>query len=321
MERPLHKPDPVLVTGAAGLVGRAVLRRLQSLGWEVVALDRYSSRIADVTVEAADLRDPHRLHALAARQRLAGIIHCGGISGPMLGKDSPFSIVETNILGTANLLEIARIHAIPRFVFCSSCSVYGSTGGAAIGDQTALRPTSVYGASKVAGEQLVAAYAREHGLAGVSLRLSWIYGPERTTDCILRDMIKAAMAGAGFERPWGKGFPRQYIHADDAAQALVAAFSAPTLQRTEYAITGDRLDTLDAVADLVRNLFPDAAIRLGEGPDPLDDLQGPIDITPAKSELGYRAQVDLRDGIRDMALRLGRLRLEEYSSSPPAGQS
>jgi len=306
MDQPLDMRDPVLVTGAAGLVGRAVLRRLRSLGREVVALDRTSSRIADVAVVAADLRDPHRLHALAARQRLAGIIHCGGISGPMLGKDNPFSIVETNILGTANLLEIARIHAIPRFVFCSSCSVYGSTDGAAIVDQTALRPTSVYGASKVAGEQLVAAYAREHGLVGVSLRLSWIYGPERTIDCILRDMIKAASAGAEFERPWGKGFPRQYIHADDAAEALVAAFSAPALLRTEYAITGDRLDTLDAIADLVRNVFPDAAIRLGQGPDPLDDFQGPIDITPAKLELGYRPQVDLQDGIRDMAIRAGR---------------
>ncbi|WP_158814624.1 NAD(P)-dependent oxidoreductase [Methylocapsa sp. S129] len=300
---------PILVTGAAGLVGRAVLRRLTALKQAFVAIDRIAVHVDGALVAAADLTDGHRLHALVRRQPLAGIIHCGAISGPMLGKDNPFSIVETNIVGTANLLEIARIHAIPRFVFCSSCSVYGSPGNVPITEHAPLRPTSVYGASKVAGEQLVAAYSAEHRLDGVSLRLSWVYGPERTTDCLLRDMVRAAIAERPFSRPWGKGFPRQYIHADDAAVALVAALGTSSLPRTEYAITGDRVDTLDEVAELVRSVFPKSIISLGSGVDPLDDLQGRIDIRAARRDLGFAPVVDLRDGIQGLAERL--------SSAPP----
>jgi UDP-glucuronate 4-epimerase len=162
----------------------------------------------------------------------------------------------------------------------------------------------------VAGEQLVAAYSAEHRLDGVSLRLSWIYGPERTSDCFLRDMVKAAIAERPFSRPWGNGFPRQYIHADDAAAALVCALATPSLPRTEYAITGDRLDTLDDIAELVRSVLPKSDVVLGHGADPFDDLQGRIDISAAKRDLGFVPLTDLSDGIRNLAERLSRAPFE-----------
>ncbi|WP_336800243.1 NAD-dependent epimerase/dehydratase family protein [Kaistia sp. MMO-174] len=289
--------DTVLVTGAAGLVGRALLRQLTAAGRPVLAIDRVATRISGVDVVAIDLTETHALHALAGRQKLAGILHCGAISGPMVGKEKPFSIVETNIVGTANMLELARIHGVPRFVYCSSASVYGSTGGAPIDAATPPQPSTVYGASKVASEQLVNAYAREHGVSGVSLRLSWIYGPERSTSCILRRMIAAGLADEALDLPFGAGFPRQYIHVEDAAAALIAALDAPALPRTYYDVTGGRIDTLDRVAELVAEQIPGARITLGPGPDPLDDHHGPIDIEAARRDLGYRPAIDLPEGI------------------------
>lgn len=289
--------DTVLVTGAAGLVGRALLRQLTAAGRPVLAIDRVASRISGVDVVAIDLNETHALHALAGRQKLAGILHCGAISGPMVGKEKPFSIVETNIVGTANMLELARIHGVPRFVYCSSASVYGSTGGAPIDAATPPQPSTVYGASKVASEQLVNAYAREHGVSGVSLRLSWIYGPERSTSCVLRRMIASGLAGEALDLPFGAGFPRQYIHVEDAAAALLAALDAPSLPQTHYDVTGGRIDTLDEVVALVAEQLPGARITLADGPDPLDDHHGPIDIAAARRDLGYRPAVDLPEGI------------------------
>ena len=202
-----------------------------------------------------------------------------------------------SIVGTANMLELARIHGVPRFVYCSSASVYGSTRGAPIDGSTPPQPSTVYGASKVASEQLVNAYAREHGVSGVSLRLSWIYGPERSTSCILRRMIAAGIAGEALDLPFGAGFPRQYIHVEDAAAALISALDAPSLPQTHYDVTGGRIDTLDHVAELVTQQIPGARITLREGPDPLDDHHGPIDIAAARRDLGYRPAVDLPDGI------------------------
>ncbi|WP_334174561.1 NAD(P)-dependent oxidoreductase [Pseudoxanthobacter sp.] len=300
--------DVVLVTGAAGLVGRAVLRRLAAAGRPAIAVDRVATTIAGVPVAPVELTEVHALHGLVRGRSLAGVIHCGAISGPMLGREKPFSLVETNIVGTANMLEIARIHGARRFIGCSSASVYGPSFGAPIDESTDLRPATVYGASKVAGEHLVAAYGREHGLAGTSLRLSWIYGPDRSTPCLLRQMIAAGLAGEALDVPFGAGYPRQYIHADDAAAALVAAFDAPALPRPAYNVTGGRIDTLDAVAAMVMAQLPGSRIRLAAGPDPLDDHHGPIDIAAARDDLGYRPATDLPDGIAGFiaALRDGR---------------
>src|SRR5690606_27532373 len=140
-----------------------------------------------------DLRDTHRLHQLAFGQDLDSIVHCGAHSGPMVARDNPYDLVAVNVVGTANVLEVARLQRVRRFVNCSSVSVYGSTSAGPVREDPALHPSTVYGATKLAAEHLATAYAREHGLDAVSLRLSWVYGPRRTTSCLLRRMIEDAL--------------------------------------------------------------------------------------------------------------------------------
>ena len=81
----------------------------------------------------------------------------------MVAQDNPYAIVMVNVVGTANLLEAARIHGLRRFVFCSSTSAYGPTPPGPVPEDVPMAPSSVYGASKVASEQLVNAYARSTG--------------------------------------------------------------------------------------------------------------------------------------------------------------
>jgi UDP-glucuronate 4-epimerase len=97
----------------------------------------------------------------------------------MLAKGRPLSLVGANIDCTALLLDIARVKALRRFVFCSSISVYGNVGEATISEERSLHPTSVYGATKVACGQLIEGFAAEFGLSGVSLRIGRVYGPYR----------------------------------------------------------------------------------------------------------------------------------------------
>ncbi|WP_244831169.1 NAD(P)-dependent oxidoreductase [Caballeronia sp. TF1N1] len=294
-------PQRIIVTGAAGLVGRAVVRLLNARGDEVVAMDRSGGlRIDDVTVAECDLRHVHGLHALA-RGGVSGVIHCGAFSGPMVARDNPAAMFDVNIGGTANMLEIARIHGARRFVYCSSTSAYGDTPPGPVPEDVVLAPASLYGASKVCGEQLVSAYARQYGVDGVSLRLSWVYGPHRTTDCMIRRMLTDAMAKQPTRVPFGLDFHRQYIHVDDAAAALVAALDAPSLPRRTYNITGGVRATLGEVADIVRRVMPGADIELAPGPDPLDENQERFDISAAATDLGYRPRLDLEAGIRAYA--------------------
>ncbi|WP_309491433.1 NAD-dependent epimerase/dehydratase family protein [Trinickia mobilis] len=291
----------IMVTGAAGLVGRAVCRQLLARGDKVVAIDRLGgASIDDMTVTECDVGNVHRLHALAGGG-LSGVIHCGAYSGPMVARDNPVSMVQVNIVGTANMLELARIYGARRFVFCSSTSAYGNTPPAPVKEDVVMAPASLYAASKVASEQLVAAYAQQYGVDGVSLRLSWVYGPHRTTDCMIRTMLTDAMARRPTRVPYGEDFYRQYIYVEDAAAALVAALDAPSLRRRTYNITGDSRLTLGEVAGIVRRVLPSADIELARGPDPLDEMQERFDISAAAADLGYRPRFDIEAGIRAYA--------------------
>lgn len=292
---------PVVVTGAAGLVGRRLVGRLISQGRAVIALDRVSS-ITDggVPIQACDLDDIHRLHGIT-KGGIDSVVHCGAYSGPMVARDTPYSMVQVNIVGTANMLELARIHGARRFVYCSSTSAYGVVESESVTEECLLRPCSLYGASKVASEYITTAYAQQYGLSAASLRLSWVYGPGRTTDCVIRSMIEDALAKRPTRIGFGADFPRQFIHVDDAVDGLLCALDAPTLPRTTYNVTGDVRVTLGDIAALIRAVFPAADIELQDGPDPVDEYQGKFSIEAARKDLDYAPRNTLESGIRAYA--------------------
>lgn len=271
--------EKVLVTGATGLVGNAVARALLNRGDEVIAIDRLTGSIEGVDVTMCDLNDIHQLHAVTGRG-LTGVVHCGAFSGPMVARDNPYAMVQVNIVGTANVLDRARIYQARRFVFCSSTSAYGHTKRGPVQEETYMAPESLYGAS---------------------IRLSWVYGPRRTTDCVIRDMLTHARAGRPMRLPFGADFFRQFIHVDDAGAALLKAFDAPELPRRIYNATGGTRVTLQDIAAIVKDIYPMADIELAKGPDPLDEFQEAFDISAAHRDLHFVPQIGLAEGIRNYA--------------------
>ncbi|MEZ5862996.1 MAG: NAD(P)-dependent oxidoreductase [Geminicoccaceae bacterium] len=295
---------PILVTGALGLIGNAARVALEDAGRPVVAVDRVAGEVAGRPVLAGDVTAVHRLHALALEHGgFAGILHCGAFSGPMVAADDPAAMVAVNITGTANMLELARIHRVPRLVFCSSVSAYGNTpdGLDPVPEATPLHPTSVYGASKAAGEALVDGYAAQHGVDGLALRIGWVYGPRRTTACAIRDMLQHARAGRPFHLPFGADHHRQYVHVDDVARALVLALDAERPGQRAYNINGGTRVTLGEIAGIVGRVVPGASLTLEPGPDPVDDRQAQFDLSTAERDLGFRPAIGLEDGIRRYA--------------------
>jgi nucleoside-diphosphate-sugar epimerase len=289
----------VLVTGASGLIGAAVRRALEARGETVVAIDRIPG--PDGGVRIVDLGETHRLHEFA--EGVTAIVHCGAISGPMVAPDNPHLVVQSNIVGTANILEVARIKEIRRVVFCSSVTAFGNTpkGLDPVPEDVVMAPTNVYAASKVAGEQLVNAYSLKHDVDGVSLRIGWVYGPGRTTDCAIRTMITDAQAGRHTRFPFGRDFYRQYMHIEDATDAVLRALDAKGLKRRTFTVTGGSYATLGEIAATVKKVLPSADIELAPGADPLDDVQGRFDTSAAERELGFKPKIELQAGIRSYA--------------------
>ena len=287
----MDPPASVLVTGASGFLGRHLVGALRTSGVDVVGA-------TDTVGDFFDVTDPHQVHEVFARFKPESVVHLGGVSGPMVARDRPWSIVDVNIGGTANLLEAARITGTRRFVLASSNSVYGSNPGPLDEQLTVLRPTSVYGATKVAGEQLLAVYGKRYGLSTCSLRISTVYGPGRSTHCIVASFIQDALAQRVSRVPFGADLVRQYVYIDDVVRAIQCALTAgPDLNGPVNVSGAERLE-LGEIAGLVGEKLPEARIEFGRGPDPDDDdVQGPFDITRAAGLLGFEPKVSMRDGI------------------------
>jgi nucleoside-diphosphate-sugar epimerase len=290
--------DVILVTGLGGLIGGAVAHRLAAEGRRIIAADRVLHPGMPFPVVDHDLPEPHRWHDIIARFGITKVVHAGGISGPMLLRDQPARICEINLQGLTGLLETARIHGLRRIVWFSSITAYGDRPDLApVTEDTPLHPTTVYAATKAAGEALLAAYHEEHGVAAVALRVASCYGPGRTTSCLICTMLEDGLAGRTTtvkERP---DHTRQHVFVDDVVDAVVAALDAPALGQRIYNIGPGRAQPLAQIAAEIRTAVPGAAIEVRE-----DGLAwntfgiGPMVIDAARRDLGFEPRTSLAVG-------------------------
>jgi UDP-glucuronate 4-epimerase len=293
---------PIMVTGAGGLIGHSLVRRLRSAGRSVLAVDRVPAAAdAGLDVSIAELTDIHRINALAAAG-IDGIIHCGGISGPMLGRDHPAGMVAVNVGGTVNLLEAARLFAARRFVFCSSIVAYGATpaGQEVVDESEPLTATDMYGASKAAADLLVRAYAGQHGVDARVGRIGWVYGPRRRTPSVVGRLLRAALAGTPLTLEDDGSYPLQLVHVDDVVMALIALYDADGAAGRAFNITAGVQTPLAELASTIAAIVPGAEFRFTPGQSMSDVAQGRFNVA-ALQGLGWRPALGLTDGIATYA--------------------
>ncbi len=288
----------VLLTGAAGLIGMAVRPMLENRGHRVIATDvtRFGHEVPGLQIMPLD--DRAGLERLAGEHGIDAIVHCGAISGPMMARGEPLKLVAVNIDATAALLDLARRHGMRRFVFCSSISVYGDVGEATITEDTPLKPTSVYGATKVACEQLIQGFAAEYGLEGVSLRIGRVYGPYRRANCHLKTMIEDTAAGRSIAIPCDPAFVYHYVYAEDVAAAIAVALEASTLPARVYNVGSGEALTMPALLDLAAPAIPGLRAALVPGEDDVPDRQIRFDVSAIGRDLGWTPHFGMTAGLQ-----------------------
>jgi len=288
----------ILVTGAAGLIGRRVAELLIADGRAVVATDRIMPDDDAIEIEPADLTDARALDVLV-RRAAAGIIHCGAVSGPMLGRDDPAGTIAINVQGTVTLLDCARRRGCGRFVFCSSVSAYGTTpaGLSPVPPTAPLAAVDTYGASKAAADILVRAYASDHAVDAIALRIGWVYGPRRRTRSLLHRLIRDALDGRASRIEHDGEYAVPMIHVDDVARGLIAAFDQPHLQARTLNLTAGTRTKMIELADAVRRQLPSADIAFTPGVAYADVEQALFDIGPTLLALDWCPRVTLDDGV------------------------
>lgn len=299
-ERPHGEGRPlgrVLVTGAAGFLGNAVVKRLISEGEDVVGSDLAQETTVNA-LQICDLTRQDEVERLLRDRPVDTIIHAGAVSGPMVMADRPLEIWQINVTGTVHLLQAALINKVSRFVLCSSVDVYGSDPVGPIDEDSAFAPQSVYGASKVAAEAALAGYASQHGIDGVAVRLAWIYGPGRRTPTTLERLIRAGLADEAVALDHHAMEPTHYLFIDDAVAGVLAAAKAPRgLPRRAYNISAGEPATMGDVVQTLKSILPALRVTFGRESSP-DIGAASFTLTNAIRDLRYCPQVTLSDGLR-----------------------
>jgi dTDP-glucose 4,6-dehydratase len=317
----------ILITGGAGFIGSAVVRRAMADGHEVVNLDAltYSANLENVASVAAspayafeqlDVCDAAELARVFAQHRPDAVMHLAAESHNDRAIEGPLDFVRANVMGTAVLLEAARAHwqglegeakAAFRFHHVSTDEVFGALGEeGTFHDETPYDPNSPYSASKAAADHLVRAWGRTYGLPVVLTNCSNNYGPFQFPEKLIPTVILRALEGKSIP-VYGDGRQvRDWLHVDDHAEALLLVLGKGRLGET-YLIGGDSTKrNIEVVRTLCAHLdrLAPANIRHEERIEFVTDRPGhdfcyAIDASKLQRELGWSPKRDLADGLED----------------------
>ncbi len=305
----------ILITGGTGFIGAEIVRRLLSTGETEIHIMHRSGNLQRLQGVAerlhfiqADLADNERIAAIVADLTPRAIYHLGAmLTGP--GEADPQAAIQTNAFGTYVLLEAARRNNVQQFLFASSIGSYGADiQEPVITDVTVQRPFSIYGVTKVFGEQLGAFYKRKYGLDFRGLRYPSIVGPGVKTPSAVQFtswVIEECSKGNPFTITATPQTVVPIMYYKEAAQAMIQLGQAPleNIKTTNYLVDGAKpTPTVGELAEIVRAKIPTAQIDFAPNPEiqPFMDKLRPLDDGHARAEWGWQPEYDLETMTKDM---------------------
>jgi len=229
-----------MVTGGAGYIGSHVVQALLDAGLDPVVIDDLSSGFRafvpeQVPLVQATLLDRNAIATAITDHGVEGVIHLAGFKYAGVSVDRPLHTWAQNLTGTLNLVDAMLEAGVDKLVFSSSAATFGTPDVDLVTEQTATRPQSPYGETKLAGEWLIRDVARAHGLAQTSLRYFNVVGSGRkdlydTSPHNLFPLVFDALAKGRTPRINGDDYPtpdgtcvRDYVHVADLAHSHVVA--------------------------------------------------------------------------------------------------
>lgn len=312
----------ILVTGGAGFIGRELVRKLVTAGYQVVAFDlaeqfarheeifgqyRKDGRLRLVSGSILD-----RTAVRSAMTSVDSVIHLAAMLGVRKTEENRLGCIEININGTENVLSASVMNGVKKFVFASSSEVYGEPRINPITEDLETQGKTVYAVTKMAGEELVKGYNQLYPHFNYSIvRFFNTYGEGQVAQFVLMRFVKNVLEG---KNPvvYGDGSQvRSYGHVDDVTDGVIKVMENPAANGKVYNLGNSKqvISLKDLAQRVIDILAPNKGLRVEivgsfEGTDRLPEREihaRYCDTSKAERDLGYQPRITIDEGIRRIA--------------------
>jgi UDP-glucuronate 4-epimerase len=329
---------PILVTGAAGFIGAAVVEQLLQRGEQVVGIDNLNSYYNPALKQARlerlqqlpgagvqfhfapmDVENGLAMAELFSSHRPRAVVHLAAQAGVRYSLENPAAYIQSNLVGFGHILEGCRHHGVEHLVYASSSSVYGGNRAMPFSEQHAVNhPVSLYAATKKANELMAHTYSHLYGLPATGLRFFTVYGPWGRPDMAPMLFARAILAGEPI-RVFNHGrMQRDFTYIDDIVEGVIRCLDQPATADPLF----DPLQPNPATAAVPHRVFnignaqPTELLRFIEvleqslGRRAIQDLQpmqpGDVVATAADTSaleawVGFRPSTSIEEGVEAFA--------------------
>jgi len=299
-----------LVTGAAGFIGARTSELLLARGDTVTGIDNlndaYDPRMKEYrlrkleqlpgfTFVRADISDRNIIQHSSLITHFDGVIHLAARAGVRFSVENPWVFVESNVLGTLNMLEVARQSGNCKFILASTSSIYGANPPYPTPETaSSSEPLQPYAASKKGAESLTHSYHHLYGIDTTILRFFTVYGPAGRPDLALFRFVQWIIEGRPVRINGDGTQSRGFTYIDDIVRGILAA-----LQPVGYEIInlgGHEVITINDLVTLIEDITSKKATVQYGPPNLADMFTNWADVSKARDLLGWQPEYDMRRG-------------------------
>ena len=293
------KNTKILITGATGFLGQALLNKAKDLGGKLYPTASEKTKYKDFVIEKMDLTDFEAVKKVITKVKPNIVFHLGALVELARDFNTAQRCIDINIKGTLSLLESLKFCQLKRFIFASTEEVYGKNK-IPYEETQSVMPPSPYSISKVASEQFIRLYANDMGFSAISLRIGTMYGPNQPPNRFIPTIINNALGNNNIELTSGAK-KRDYIFVNDVVRALI--LSRKVSLKNKFTIlnigSGVSYSLKELVEKIIKLTNSKSKILFGKIPERiLEADEWLMDIRKSFKLLKWQPEISLEEGLK-----------------------